>query len=743
MKNPEVAIQQPITSSSTSNNKRTNLGPLAHNTNVIVLEDITYIHHDGDAGLSPPHRLSTTQRDGDEFEELLELRLRPSVSLSVAGPSISSQADHNPILQTKSNNMLTVSSTHLDPNAGGDEGSASLMVLGGDDDNTKTSPACPSQEAIIEVDEDIGSWARERDKEPLLIKSGVGGLAADVRVYSAIPCSDGTGEITTGAGTEGVSQFRSRLLEAVKRLWGNGRYALGIILILCVAVIWVAASVWIQYIFGDFNYNKPYFLTFFNTCGFSGWNLGFLFSSSWREVPRVPETEDGDLLLDKEDSCSDGEDSVKDDGDGDDDRGSAAITSNNDTTPAASTLTSPTTTTTRESNSSAPGGTLSEFPVGSVLEDVVCASQRDPLESPPSTTHQEMGNAAKKHYSLRRLAKSALLFCPLWFGANCLFNYSLSTTSVASNTILSTTSSIWTMIFSYFLLGQPILRAHKIAAVVLCIGGSVLVALSDDDSGSSGNHHPAANHTAISLPAVPFEHRAFLPSLAILNRQERQLYRFNAAQAGQQATPPRRWAAGVPPHNSTSFEYFPPTQSRFFINEAPQRGRSNTDPSLLDGNSQLPTVSQGTRTIIGDLLALLSAVFYGAYTTTLKWCLPNEARYSMGMVFGFVGVANALLMWPGLLLVDATGIEPFELPPTWFVFGALALNAAVGTNLSDVLWAKSVVLTSPLVATLGLSMTIPVALVYDLVIKQSPFSGMYLGGAALVVLGFVVSTVRS
>eukprot|EP00658_Telonema_sp_P-2_P025943 TRINITY_DN20466_c0_g1_i1.p1 TRINITY_DN20466_c0_g1~~TRINITY_DN20466_c0_g1_i1.p1 ORF type:complete len:206 (+),score=29.65 TRINITY_DN20466_c0_g1_i1:191-808(+) len=202
-----------------------------------------------------------------------------------------------------------------------------------------------------------------------------------------------------------------------------------------------------------------------------------------------------------------------------------------------------------------------------------------------------------------------------------------------------------------------------------------------------------------------------------------------------------------PPTSNPSSSSPPTTTSthRYNSDGHPQYYNNNNDGGGSGRGPPPPpaTMSESTRTIIGDLLALLSAVFYGAYTTTLKWCLPNESRYYMGMVFGFVGVWNMVLMWPGLMIIDATGIEPFELPPTWFVLGALAINAAVGTNLSDVLWAKSVVLTSPLVATLGLSMTIPVALVYDLVIKGEPFSGMYLGGAGLVVLGFVVSNLRS
>lgn len=137
------------------------------------------------------------------------------------------------------------------------------------------------------------------------------------------------------------------------------------------------------------------------------------------------------------------------------------------------------------------------------------------------------------------------------------------------------------------------------------------------------------------------------------------------------------------------------------------------------------------------MLALASAFFYAAYTTVLRWCLPDDERYSMGMAFGFVGVINVVLMWPGLLLVHLTGIEVFELP-SWTVLGSMGLNAIIGTNLSDILWAKSVILTSPLVATLGLSLTTPLAMIADFFLKGKKFSLQYIAGAIAVTLGFVL-----
>jgi len=62
------------------------------------------------------------------------------------------------------------------------------------------------------------------------------------------------------------------------------------------------------------------------------------------------------------------------------------------------------------------------------------------------------------------------MFCPLWFAANYCFNLSLGLTSVASNTILSTTSGIFTLVLSVFILRESP-EILKFFAVILAFGG--------------------------------------------------------------------------------------------------------------------------------------------------------------------------------------------------------------------------------------------------------------------------------
>ncbi|KAF9940739.1 hypothetical protein BGZ75_005739 [Mortierella antarctica] len=140
--------------------------------------------------------------------------------------------------------------------------------------------------------------------------------------------------------------------------------------------------------------------------------------------------------------------------------------------------------------------------------------------------------------------------------------------------------------------------------------------------------------------------------------------------------------------------------------------------------------------LFGDFLALLSALFYGCYTVLLKVRIQNESRVNMSLFFGFVGLFNIVLLWPMFGVLHWTGIEPFELPSDTTVVWMIGVNAIVGTFVSDYLWLLSMLMTSPLVVTLGLSLTIPLALLGDVVGYGRVLGAAYWVGAALVLAGF-------
>jgi solute carrier family 35 protein F5 len=72
------------------------------------------------------------------------------------------------------------------------------------------------------------------------------------------------------------------------------------------------------------------------------------------------------------------------------------------------------------------------------------------------------------------------MFCPLWFAANYTFNASLLLTSVSSNTIISATSSFWTLLFGTIFCVEEFAWG-KLVGSFLCVAGVALVSITDEN----------------------------------------------------------------------------------------------------------------------------------------------------------------------------------------------------------------------------------------------------------------------
>ncbi|KAJ2844825.1 hypothetical protein IWW36_005031 [Coemansia brasiliensis] len=140
---------------------------------------------------------------------------------------------------------------------------------------------------------------------------------------------------------------------------------------------------------------------------------------------------------------------------------------------------------------------------------------------------------------------------------------------------------------------------------------------------------------------------------------------------------------------------------------------------------------------IGDFLALLSAALYGCYTILLKRQIGDESRLDAPLFFGVVGLANTLLLWPGFIILHFSGVETFQLPHSQSIWAMILVNAFIGTFLSDYLWLLAMLMTSPLVVTLGLSLTIPLSMAGDVLFKGFSVSFPYYVGALLVLGAFI------
>ena len=111
---------------------------------------------------------------------------------------------------------------------------------------------------------------------------------------------------------------------------------------------------------------------------------------------------------------------------------------------------------------------------------------------------------------------------------------------------------------------------------------------------------------------------------------------------------------------------------------------------------------------------------------------------TLGLV-NFVGVGLVLVL--GWILFGAFG-DLFE-QATWSVLSLAIAKGLLDNVLSDYLWARAVLLTSPTTASVGLSLQIPLAAVVEVLLGRAKWLGnvrafgLMLSGCGLVVGGFL------
>lgn len=408
-------------------------------------------------------------------------------------------------------------------------------------------------------------------------------------------------------------------------------YALGIVFVLIVAVIWAAASVLTQYIYSNLEFNAPFLVTYFATTLFSlylpFWK-GLVYFKVVEDPPwRLPENVESNKEVKLSGVGSTIETTNIIHGDMDEEYGSDHCLLNNSLS----------------QNILALNDTKESIPKSVILENNLSektylsnsiASDSLPYNTGPIVNMSNIEEnppeaVVPTPYGHVDAIKVALLVSPWWFLANFLYNYSLLLTSVGSSTIISNLSGSFTLIFASYLGLEPITRG-KLLGIALCLGGAALIAYQDEDDGTK-------------------------------------------------------------------------------------------------------------RSFIGDVVALLASASYGRYTTAIRQQVPDDNGISMQLLFGYIGLITAVSLAPVVVVMAITHTGHVA-DITGQIFGFLFLGALFNNVLSDYLWARSVVLTSPTIATVGLSFTIPLAILSDFLIHGIVPTAYSFSGAILVIFGFIAVT---
>lgn len=169
----------------------------------------------------------------------------------------------------------------------------------------------------------------------------------------------------------------------------------------------------------------------------------------------------------------------------------------------------------------------------------------------------------------------------------------------------------------------------------------------------------------------------------------------------------------------------------------------NHSAQVSDGGSKY----EPTNPVLGNTFALGGALLYSIYLILLKVKCGEDATTNERRLFGFVGIITIILGIPFLLLLDYLGVEKLEYPPNKLALAAVIING-VCQVVSDFLAVLAMLVTSPLVVSLLLTLAIPITILIDYIVISwtnhhlLSFSKAYIVGVVCMLLAVVLININ-
>lgn len=170
----------------------------------------------------------------------------------------------------------------------------------------------------------------------------------------------------------------------------------------------------------------------------------------------------------------------------------------------------------------------------------------------------------------------------------------------------------------------------------------------------------------------------------------------------------------------------------FFVqayNDAPS-GASNSEESC--GSS-----TGATDTVFGIILLLLFTIYYSAYSILYKKTVDSKEISVVSMHLSAIAMHNSFILWIILLIPASVHMETLSLPSLEAIPWLFALMAVATIGNFSLMFGYSV--TSPLYFTVGMVISIPLAMLWDSVREGHNTVGLISGlGTILICAGFVI-----
>ncbi|CAG8518176.1 19891_t:CDS:1 [Racocetra persica] len=145
----------------------------------------------------------------------------------------------------------------------------------------------------------------------------------------------------------------------------------------------------------------------------------------------------------------------------------------------------------------------------------------------------------------------------------------------------------------------------------------------------------------------------------------------------------------------------------------------------------------------GDLIALFGAVTYGLYEVLYKkyGSPPIPSIAFSNTITGLIGVFTLIFLWVPIPILHYMGIEEFCLPDMK-TFGYILFMASFGV-IFNACFMLVIALTSPVFASVGLMLTIPIVAFVDALVIKSPLSANTIVGGLCILISFVLLSWKS
>ena len=144
----------------------------------------------------------------------------------------------------------------------------------------------------------------------------------------------------------------------------------------------------------------------------------------------------------------------------------------------------------------------------------------------------------------------------------------------------------------------------------------------------------------------------------------------------------------------------------------------------------------------GVAVAVLSSMVAACQKVLFKRLVGEAASPAETLrVLGCIGLCHLLCLWPGMLLLHVTRLEPFSLPAAGDARGlCVTVALALCVNL---LSTHALFLTGPVFSSAGFALTIPASALADAALHDGKITTTQLGGMCSILVGFVAMACMS